>query len=151
MTQRRYDTTSIPSIRRNAIGFDRMFDLLENGLTTPSSTNGYPPYNVAQIDENDYMVTLAVAGFSMDDLEITLDGNTLTISGTAPGGDESITYLHKGIAGRNFKREFTLAEHIEVESAELENGMLNVKLVRHVPEELLPRTIEIKQIGSKRK
>lgn len=151
MKQRKFDTTTLPSFYRNTIGFDRMLDLLENQFTSTSTTGGYPPYNVAQLAENEYMVTLAVAGFSMDDLEITLDGSILTVSGTAPGGDENVEYLHKGIAGRNFKREFTLAEHIEVEAAELENGMLNIHLVRHIPDELLPRTIEIKQIGKSRK
>jgi molecular chaperone IbpA len=90
------------------------------------------------------MISVAVAGFGMDNLEITTDGNQLKIEGTAPKGDESVNYLHKGIGGRNFRREFTLADHVEVKNAGLELGMLNVHLVREVPEALKPKTIEIR-------
>ena len=89
------------------------------------------------------MISLAVAGFGMDNLEITKDGNLLTVEGTAPKGDEEVRYLHKGIAGRGFRRQFTLADHVEVESADLELGMLNIHLARHVPEELQPKRIAI--------
>jgi len=86
---------------------------------------------------------LAVAGFGMDNLEITKDGDQLKIEGTAPKGDSEVNYLHKGIGGRNFRREFTLADHVEVEGATLELGMLNVHLKREVPEALKPKTIKI--------
>jgi molecular chaperone IbpA len=89
------------------------------------------------------MISLAVAGFGMDNLEITKDGNILTIEGTAPKGGETVNYLHKGIGGRNFRREFTLADHVEVENAGLELGMLNIHLKREVPEELQPKKIAI--------
>jgi molecular chaperone IbpA len=104
---------------------------------------GYPPYNIAQIQEDEYMISLAVAGFSMDNLEITKDGNQLKIEGIAPKGDEEVNYLHKGIGGRNFRREFTLADHVEVDGANLELGMLNIHLKRELPEALKPRKIDI--------
>jgi molecular chaperone IbpA len=116
---------------------DRMF---EN-----SKSQGYPPYNIAQINEDEYMISLAVAGFGMDNLSIEKDKNILKIEGTAPKGDEDVNYLHKGIGGRNFRREFTLAEHVDVKDASLELGMLNIHLVRNVPEEMKPKKIDIKQ------
>ena len=89
------------------------------------------------------MISVAVAGFSMDNLNITKDGDTLKIEGTAPEGDEDVNYLHKGIGGRNFRREFTLADHVNVKEANLELGMLNIHLVRELPEALKPKTIKI--------
>jgi molecular chaperone IbpA len=115
---------------------DRMFQNSPNG-------NGYPPYNIAQLNEDEYMISIAVAGFGMDNLSITKDGDQLKIEGTAPKGDEQVNYLHKGIGGRNFRREFTLADHVKVKNATLDLGMLNVHLVREVPDALKPQTIEI--------
>jgi molecular chaperone IbpA len=91
------------------------------------------------------MISVAVAGFSMDNLNITKDGDTLKIEGTAPKGDEDVNYLHKGIGGRNFRREFTLADHVNVKEANLELGMLNIHLVRELPEALKPKTIKINE------
>jgi len=139
----RLTTLDLPSLHRATIGFDRLFDEMERKFANSPNSNGYPPYNIVQIDENEYMITLAVAGFGMDNLEITKDGNILTIEGTSPKGGENVNYLHKGIAGRNFRREFTLADHVEVESAGLELGMLNIHLKREVPEELQPKKIAI--------
>jgi molecular chaperone IbpA len=119
-----------------------MFNELERTFAN-SQSNGYPPYNIAQIDDDEYMISVAVAGFGMDNLDITKDKNVLKIEGTAPKGDEEVNYLHKGIGGRNFRREFTLADHVEVVSASLELGMLNIHLKREVPEELQPKKIEI--------
>ena len=138
----RLTTLDLPSLHRATIGFDRLFDQMESRFAN-SQSQGYPPYNIVQINENEYMITLAVAGFGMDNLEITKDKNILTIEGTSPKGDENVNYLHKGIAGRNFRREFTLADHVEVEGASLELGMLNIHLKREVPEELQPKKIEI--------
>lgn len=135
-------TFDLTPFTRSTIGFDRLFDELDRQFANTSST-GYPPYNIAAIDENKYMISLAVAGFGMDNLEITKDGNLLTVEGTAPKGDEEVRYLHKGIAGRGFRRQFTLADHVEVESANLELGMLNIHLVRRIPEELQPKRIAI--------
>ena len=139
----RLTTLDLPHFHRATIGFDRMFNELERQFANSPNGNGYPPYNIAQINEDEYMISLAVAGFGMDNLEIEKDGKMLRIEGTAPKGDEDVNYLHKGIGGRNFRREFTLADHVEVESAGLELGMLNVHLKRNVPEELQPKKIKI--------
>ena len=139
----RLTTLDLPSFHRATIGFDRLFDELDRQFANSPNGNGYPPYNIAQINEDEYMISLAVAGFGMDNLEITKDGNTLKIEGTAPKGDEDVNYLHKGIGGRNFRREFTLADHVDVVGAKLELGMLNVHLKREVPEALKPKKIEI--------
>lgn len=139
----RLTTLDLPSFHRATVGFDRIFHDIERQFANSASTGNYPPYNVAEINENEWMITIAVAGFGMDNLDIVLDKNLLTVEGTAPKGDEEVKYLHKGIAGRNFRRSFTLADHIEVANATLELGMLNIHLVRNVPEELQPKKISI--------
>ena len=143
MTRQRLTTLDLPHFHRATIGFDQMFTELERQFANSPYGNGYPPYNIAQINEDEYMISLAVAGFGMDNLEIEKDGKMLRIEGTDPKGDDEVNYLHKGIGGRNFRREFTLADHVEVESAGLELGMLNVHLKRNVPEELQPKKIKI--------
>jgi len=140
----RLQTLNIPNLHRATIGFDRLFNELETQFANSPNSQGYPPYNIAQINEDEYMISVAVAGFGMDNLDIEKDGKTLRIEGTAPKGDENVNYLHKGIGGRNFRREFTLADHVEVAGATLELGMLNVHLKREVPEALKPKKIEIK-------
>jgi molecular chaperone IbpA len=139
----RLTTLDLPSLHRATIGFDQLFNEMERKFQNSPNSNGYPPYNIAQINEDEYMISLAVAGFGMDNLDITKDKNILTIEGTSPKGDENVNYLHKGIASRNFRREFTLADHVEVEGAILELGMLNIHLKREVPEELQPKKIAI--------
>ena len=139
----RLTTLDLPNFHRATIGFDRLFNEMERQFANSPNGNGYPPYNIAQINEDEYMISLAVAGFGMDNLSITTDGDQLKIEGTAPKGDEKVNYLHKGIGGRNFRREFTLADHVEVENAGLELGMLNIHLKRNIPEELQPKKIEI--------
>lgn len=138
----RLTTLDLPNFHRATIGFDRLFDEMERQFAN-SKSNGYPPYNIAQINDDEYMISLAVAGFGMDNLDITKDKNVLCIEGTAPKGDEEVNYLHKGIGGRSFRREFTLADHVDVVDASLELGMLNVHLKREVPEELQPKKIQI--------
>ena len=140
----RLTTLDLPNFHRATIGFDRLFNEMERQFANSPNGNGYPPYNIAQINEDEYMISLAVAGFGMDNLSITQDGDQLKIEGTAPKGDEQVNYLHKGIGGRNFRREFTLADHVEVENASLELGMLNIYLKREVPEALQPKKIEIR-------
>ena len=139
----RLTTLDLPQFHRATIGFDRLFEQMHTQFANSPNGNGYPPYNIAQINEDEYMISLAVAGFGMDNLSITTDGDQLKIEGTAPKGDEQVNYLHKGIGGRNFRREFTLADHVKVANANLELGMLNVHLVREVPEALKPKTIKI--------
>jgi len=139
----RLTTLDLPSFHRATIGFDRLFNDLERQFANSPNGQGYPPYNIAQINEDEFMISVAVAGFGMDNLDITKDGKVLRIEGTAPKGDEDVNYLHKGIGGRNFRREFTLADHVEVRNAGLELGMLNIHLVRELPEELQPKKIKI--------
>ena len=138
----RLTTLDLPNLHRATIGFDRLFNELDRQFANSQST-GYPPYNIAQINDDEYMISIAVAGFGMDNLDITKDKNILRVEGTSPKGDENVNYLHKGIGGRNFRREFTLADHVEVEGATLELGMLNIHLKRIVPEELQPKKIAI--------
>ena len=136
-------TLDLPHFHRATVGFDRLFNEMERQFANSPNGNGYPPYNIAQVNEDEFMISVAVAGFGMDNLEITKDGDQLKIEGTAPKGDDEVKYLHKGIGGRNFRREFTLSDHVKVADATLELGMLNVHLVREVPEALKPKTIKI--------
>jgi molecular chaperone IbpA len=138
----RLTTLDLPSFHRATVGFDRLFNEIERQFAN-SASGGYPPYNIVQVNDDEYVISVAVAGFGMDNLEITKDKNVLRIEGLSPKGDETVTYLHKGIGGRNFRREFTLADHVEVEGATLELGMLNIHLKRYVPEELQPKKIAI--------
>ena len=141
----RLTTLDLPNFHRATIGFDRIFEQMERQFANSPNGQGYPPYNIAQINEDEFMISLAVAGFGMDNLSIEKDGDQLRVEGTAPGGDDDVNYLHKGIGGRNFRREFTLADHVEVENAQLELGMLNIHLKRNIPEELQPKKIKINQ------
>ena len=145
MTRQRLTTLDLPHFHRATIGFDQMFNELERQFANSPNGNGYPPYNIAQINDDEYMISVAVAGFGMDNLSITKDGDTLKIEGTAPKGDDDVNYLHKGIGGRSFRREFTLADHVNVKTANLELGMLNIHLVRELPEALKPKTIKINE------
>ena len=135
---RTYDLTPL---YRSTVGFDRMFDLLEN--LNKAEAGGYPPYNIERLDENQYRITLAVAGFAENDLDIELHETALTIKGARPESDNGRTYLHQGIAGRSFERRFQLADHVRVDGATLENGLLNIELKREVPESMKPRKVTI--------
>ncbi len=125
---------------RSTVGFDRLIGLLET-----ASEQGYPPYNIERKDENNYRVTLAVAGFGEKDLSVDVKDRVLTVTGKHEGetGDKPSSLLYQGIAGRAFERGFQLAEHVEVKAARLENGLLHVDLERIVPEEKKPRRIPI--------
>ncbi len=127
---------------RTAIGFDRLARTLETARTQADG-NGYPPYNIEKTGEDSYVLTMAVAGFGPNDLDVVVRDNTLTVAGRAPQADEGRSYLHRGIAGRAFERRFVLADHIVVDGAKLENGLLELALRRIVPEALKPRKIEI--------
>ncbi|WP_394130025.1 Hsp20 family protein [Shewanella maritima] len=128
---------------RSAIGFDRLARMAEHAANKSNNASGYPPYNIELLGENRYRITMAVAGFAMSELEITSEGEKLLVKGTKPNKKDERTYLHQGIAERGFERTFQLAEHVEVVGAELENGLLNVDLVREIPEAMKPRKIEI--------
>jgi len=136
---RTYDLTPL---YRSTVGFDRLFDLLDTA-GKPDAGAGYPPYNIERIDENDYRIAIAVAGFSEADLDVEVRENTLTVAGRRPEDEDKRQFLHQGIAGRSFERRFQLAENVKVVGASLENGLLNIDLVREIPEEAKPRKIEI--------
>ncbi len=135
---------------RSTIGFDRVSQLLDAAFEGGDRADGYPPYNIEKTGDDNYRVTLAVAGFGREDLEITQTENTLVLKGGTADERAGGKFLHRGIAGRLFERRFQLADHIRVVAAELENGLLHVDLEREVPEELKPRTIEIGDGGAKR-
>ena len=126
---------------RSSIGFDRVFDLLENASRTTTIDN-WPPYDIARTGEDDYRITMAVAGFNRDELSMTQERNMLVVSGQKSGEDTG-EYLHRGIAGRAFERRFQLADHVKVTGAGLKNGLLTIDLKREIPEEMKPRRIEI--------
>ncbi|MCC6467156.1 MAG: Hsp20 family protein [Alphaproteobacteria bacterium] len=127
---------------RSTVGFDRIADLLDDAQQA-SGGDGYPPYNIESVGENQYRVTLAVAGAKEDDLSIVQHQNTLQVSGKARPAPEGTHYLHRGIAGRAFERRFSLADYVKVSGANLANGLLTIDLVREVPETMKPRTIQI--------
>ncbi len=124
---------------RSTVGFDRLFDMLQQ---VSDAGNGFPPYNIERSDETHYRITLAVAGFAEKDLAIEVRDGVLTIAGKGEQ-EAKPTYLHRGIAGRGFERQFQLAEHVEVRTAKLENGLLHIDLERVIPEEKKPRRIAI--------
>lgn len=127
--------------RRSAVGFDRLFDMLESSAATGAGEN-YPPFDLIKDGEHDYRIEVAVAGFRRDEVEITTHQNVLIIRG-AKGEDGAVNYIHRGIAARSFERRFALADHIRVIGADLHDGMLAVTLKREVPEAMKPRRIEI--------
>ena len=126
---------------RSSVGFDRVFDLLENA-SRGTTIDNWPPYDIVRTAEDDYRVTMAVAGFSEDELAITQEQNVLVVSGQRPDEDAG-EYLHRGIGGRTFQRSFQLADHVKVTVASLENGLLTIDLKRVIPEEMKPRKIKI--------
>ncbi|HUK58902.1 MAG TPA: Hsp20 family protein [Stellaceae bacterium] len=126
---------------RSTIGFDRLMRLAE-GATRVDSGVSYPPYDIAVTGENSYRLTMAVAGFAQEDLDITVKENELLVSGRSKK-DEGTRFLHHGLARRAFERRFELADHIKVSGASLENGLLHVELVREVPEAMKPRKVAI--------
>ncbi|HLI13556.1 MAG TPA: Hsp20 family protein [Alphaproteobacteria bacterium] len=128
---------------RSTVGFDRMYQLLDAAARADESQLSYPPYNIEKTGEDTYRITMAVAGFGLDDLNIVSQENSLVISGKAQEPEKGTEYLHRGIARRAFQRRFELADHIKVKGAELVNGLLHVDLVREVPEEQKPRQIKI--------
>ncbi|WP_309603457.1 Hsp20 family protein [Sphingomonas sp.] len=127
--------------RRSAIGFDRLFDMLETNAASPTQEN-YPPFDLIQLDENEYRIDLAVAGFKRDEIDITAQQNVLVVAGKKGNGDDQ-TFIHRGIATRSFERRFALADHIKVRDADLKDGLLSVTLVREIPEAMKPRRIDI--------
>lgn len=134
-------TLDFAPLYRSSIGFDRMFNLLENASRL-QSIDSWPPYDITKTGEDDYQITMAVAGFSQDELVLTQEPNLLVVTGQKSGEDKG-EYLHRGIAGRSFQRRFELADHVRVVGASLVNGLLAVELKREIPEAMKPRRIEI--------
>lgn len=134
---------------RSTVGFDRLTRLVDAATRLDESAPSYPPYNIEKTGEDAYRISMAVAGFSDDEIEITAQDNTLVISGKPKKAEEERKFLHRGIAGRAFERRFELAEFIEVKGASLENGLLHVELVRVVPEAMKPRSIKVEARAAK--
>lgn len=131
---------------RSSIGFDDLFRFFDGRFD--QATEGYPPYNIEKLGEDEYRITMAVAGFAAEDLDVELEGRTLTITGKASEQNDERAYLHRGIARRAFQRTFQIAENIEVKGADFENGLLTVLLERRVPDHLKPRKITIDRVKS---
>jgi len=144
LTLRSFD---IPALTKFGIGFDNVFDELMR-VTAQQSTSNYPPYDIVQVSDDEYMISLAVAGFGHDNLSVTKDKNLLVIEGkhsreTVENEDATAKYLHKGISERSFRREFQLADHVEISNAHLELGILSIHLKREIPESAKPKSIAI--------
>lgn len=127
---------------RSTVGFDRLAKLLD-GVSGLEASDGYPPYNIERLGENDYRITMAVAGFNKDEFKIEVKEQTLVVSGEKEPEKKDRVFLHRGIAARSFERRFQLADHVEVKGADFTDGLLHIDLVRNLPERMKPRTISI--------
>ena len=133
---------------RSTIGFDRLEPLLETALRTEQTSTVFPPYDIEILDENRYAITIAVAGFDRAELDIQVEKGVLTVYGKKANDKTARNYLHQGIARRAFERKFNLADHVEVTSADLNNGLLTISLLKEIPEAMKPRTIPISDSGN---
>ncbi len=136
-------TYDFAPLHRATVGFDQIADLMDRVLTDTQSAPSYPPYNIEKTSEDGWRISIAVAGFGEEDLAVEVKENALIVTARKAKEDDTRTYLHRGIATRAFERRFTLADHVRVVGASHLNGMLNIDLVREVPEALKPRRIEI--------
>lgn len=136
-------TLDFSPLYRTAIGYDHVLNMLENATRGEAKNTGYPPYNIEVIEQDKYQITLAVAGFAENEIEITSEHNKLKIQGKQTADQDERNFLHQGIAARNFERTFELADHVKVVDAELKNGLLQINLVKEIPEAMKPRRIEI--------
>jgi molecular chaperone IbpA len=134
-------TLDFAPLYRSSVGFDRMFSLLDNASRTQGADN-WPPYDIVKTGDDDYVITMAVAGFALNELTITHEPNLLVVGGEK-AGDDSGQYLHRGLTARTFQRRFELADHVQVEAASLVNGLLTINLKREIPEAMKPHRIEI--------
>ena len=140
-------TFDFTPLYRSTVGFDRLFDALDSNISRPD----WPPYNIEKKGEHEYRITMAIAGFGSDEIELTQHANSLQVTGQKKTEQEQRQMLHQGIAFRHFKQTFNLADHVKVAGATLENGLLAIDLVRIVPEELKPRRIEIGSADGKQR
>jgi molecular chaperone IbpA len=138
-------TFDFAPLYRNTVGFDHLASLLDSVTNAAGNQPTYPPYNIEVVEKDKYRITMAVAGFGEEDIEVQVENNALTIAANRPEkvGDAKRAYLHQGIAERNFKRQFRLADHVKVVSATLANGLLHVELAREIPEAMKPRSIPV--------
>lgn len=134
---------------RSTVGFDHLSSLLDAVNRSDNNSNGYPPYNIERLEKDQYRITMAVAGFGQDELDIQTEKQTLTVKSRKEEEQVDRNFLHRGIAARNFERHFQLADHVEVVNARLEHGMLHIDLVREIPEAEKPRKISITNSESK--
>lgn len=128
---------------KTTVGFDRLASLFDELSAGENNSPAYPPYNIERINEDEYRITMAVAGFTQDELNIEIEGNALSISGQKVTKDDEVEFLHRGIATRNFERKFELDDYVFVSNANLENGLLHIALKREIPEAKKPRSIPI--------
>ena len=145
---RHFDLTPL---YRSTVGFDRLASMIDSIGTFDNDAPAYPPYNIERVGENEYRITMAVAGFAESELNVEAKENTLTVRGEHTDESDETEYLHRGIATRSFERRFQLEEHVAVRGAHFENGLLHIDLVREIPEAMKPRTIAINDKGSKAK
>lgn len=138
-------TFDFAPLYRSAVGFDRLVAMLDQVAGLDNDGNAFPPYNIERLGENDYRISMAVAGFGEGEIKVELNEQVLVVSGVKTDDDKHRHFLHRGIAGRSFARRFQLADHVEVKAADLNDGLLHVHLVRNVPERLKPRSISIGQ------
>jgi molecular chaperone IbpA len=136
-------TYDFSPLYRSTVGFDRLARVMDAMAQSGAAANGYPPYNIAAVGEDHYRVTMAVAGFSEDDLSVEVREQTLVVEGKIASREDDVAYLHRGISERDFVRKFQLADHVKVKDARLANGLLVIDLEREIPEEMKPRTIKI--------
>jgi molecular chaperone IbpA len=141
-------TIDLSPLYRSSIGFDRMASLLDSALRSEKTTGGYPPYDIEVRGDNQYAITLAVAGFEQSELDIQVEKGVLTVRGKKDEDKSARNYLYQGIANRAFERKFNLADHVEVSDADLNNGLLTVSLVKEVPEAMKPKSIAINLSGN---
>ena len=143
------NTIDLTPLYRSSIGFDRLGSLLDSALRAEQASVSYPPYNIEVQDDNRYGITLAVAGFDLNELDIQVEKGVLTVRGKkSDEGKEDRRYLYQGIATRTFERKFNLADHVEVTGAQLNNGLLTIHLVKEIPEAMKPRSIAIEKSGN---
>ena len=139
------NTIDFTPLYRSTIGFDRLANMLDNAMRSEVAPGGYPPYNIEALEDDHYTITVAVAGFERDDIDIDVEKGVLTVRGRKGEDDKQRNYLYQGIANRAFERKFNLADYVEVKGAKLNNGLLVIELVKEIPEAMKPRKISIQQ------
>lgn len=137
------NTIDLSPLYRSSIGFDRLGNLLDSALRADQVSSTYPPYDIEALEESQYSISLAVAGFDEQELDIQVENGVLTVSGKKEGQNSGRRYLHQGIAQRAFERKFSLADHVEVTGAKLSKGLLTISLVKEIPEAMKPKSIPI--------